>query len=105
MSDRPRARVVPCSAADSAKPLLLSMTLNIHAKRLRGVFSIALLLLWSPLSGQTSCPPSADSALARGWRAYRSDSLPVASQEFRRTQALCPGNLDALVGLGFVLLR
>lgn len=57
------------------------------------------------LAAQTPCPAAADSALESGWRAYRADSLPAALSRFDRAHRLCPGNLDATVGLGFTLLR
>jgi tetratricopeptide (TPR) repeat protein len=66
-----------------------------------------LLLLSSPpaLQGQTPCPPAADSALQKGWLAYRGNSIETAVAWFDRTLRFCPGNLDAKVGLGFARLR
>jgi hypothetical protein len=68
---------------------------------------VAAALLTSPvhLSAQTPCPAEADSALVRGWRAYRADSLPAAFFRFDLAHRLCPDNLDATVGLAFTLLR
>ena len=51
------------------------------------------------------CPPEAASAVERGWKAMRTDSIPQAEEEFGRADRLCRGNLDAKVGLGYVALR
>ncbi len=58
-----------------------------------------------PASAQTRCPPAGSVALERAWRAYRSDSLPLAKSQFQLAHRLCPGNLDADIGLGFTILR
>jgi hypothetical protein len=98
--------VAPCSEAASAEPPLPSIPLNIHGRRAaRCLVSSLLLLVPTSAPAQSSCPPSANNALESGWRAYRRDSLVGAVQQFQRAQQLCPGNLDAVVGLGFAWLR
>ena len=54
---------------------------------------------------QTPCPATTDSAVESGWRAYRADSLVIALKAFTQALRLCPGQLDAKVGVGFTLLR
>jgi hypothetical protein len=82
------------------------MALNIPAVRsVRAVVAAALLTSPVHLSAQTPCTAAADSALVRGWRAYRADSLPAAFSRFDLAHRLCPDNLDATVGLAFTLLR
>jgi len=51
------------------------------------------------------CPPEAGELVTRGWQAYRADSIAVAGLRFARADSLCPANLDAKVGLGYVRLR
>ena len=70
--------------------------------------TIALATLMAParvLSGQAVCPAEAGQLTERGWRAYRGDSLALAAAAFSHSDALCPANLDAKVGLGYVALR
>lgn len=83
------------------------MSRNIHAlPAARGILAALLLLSSSPsLWGQAPCAPAADSALGKGWLAYRGNSIDTAVRWFTRTLRFCPGNLDAHVGLGFALLR
>ena len=83
------------------------MTLKIHLRLVAGGLPVAALLVFSPspLASQTPCPAAGDSALQRGWDAYRSDSLGVAVESFERARRLCPSNLDAQVGLGFASFR
>ena len=81
------------------------MPLNIHVAPRACAVLIALLLSPGSAAAQTRCPAATDSALASGWRAYRTDSLPAALTRFNRAHELCPDNLDAKVGLGFTLLR
>ena len=77
---------------------------NLHTSAL--VRAAWLPLFWaSPVGAQSTCPPSAAIALERAWRAYRSDSLPLAVSQFLTAHRLCPGNLDADIGLGFTMLR
>ncbi|MFL5459382.1 MAG: hypothetical protein ACJ8AY_01755, partial [Gemmatimonadales bacterium] len=79
------------------------MILNLHAWTTIGC--AAALSSAVPLSAQMPCPPRADSILAAGWRAYRADSTPKASERFAAAQRLCPENADASVGLGYAKLR
>lgn len=67
--------------------------------------AVALLAITQPLAGQSPCPAAADSALGAGWRSFRADSITRAAERFGVAQRLCPQNLDASVGLGFVRLR
>jgi hypothetical protein len=46
-----------------------------------------------------------DSALENGWLAYRANAMEIAVEWFGRAHRLCPGDVDAQVGLGFTLLR
>jgi hypothetical protein len=81
------------------------MGLNLNASALvRAAASLALF--WAaPAGAQSACPPSSGAALERAWHAYRSDSLDLAVAQFRVAHRLCPGNLDADIGLGFAMLR
>ncbi|MGH9118223.1 MAG: tetratricopeptide repeat protein [Acidimicrobiales bacterium] len=56
-------------------------------------------------AAQTPCSPAVAGTVERGWRAYRGDSLETAARHFGQAERACPGNLDAMVGLGFTLLR
>ena len=64
--------------------------------------AFALALGTGPASAQQPCV-NASMEVAAGWRAYRADSLSVASHWFSRA-ADC-GSAGALIGLGFVKLR
>jgi hypothetical protein len=81
------------------------MPLNIHIARPACAALAAALLSSSSAVAQTPCPVTTDSAVERGWRAYRADSLAIALAGFNRALQLCPGHLDAKVGVGFTLLR
>jgi hypothetical protein len=81
------------------------MKLNLHASALVRAAAWLLLFWASPAGAQTTCPLSAATALERAWRAYRSDSLPLAVTQFLTAHRLCPGNQDAEIGLGFAMLR
>jgi hypothetical protein len=81
------------------------MELNLHALALTRVAACLPLFWVSPVAAQTPCPPSAATALERAWRAYRTDSLRLAVTQFQIAHRLCPGNLDADIGLGFAMLR
>ena len=82
------------------------MHLNIHLYTVAGAFPVtALLMCATPLAAQVRCTPAADSALQRGWQAYRANSLSSAVQNFERAHRLSPHNLDGEVGLGFARLR
>ncbi|MEO8335988.1 MAG: hypothetical protein ABI664_13505 [bacterium] len=68
---------------------------------------VAILAAFAVAGAQTPAPCSATSgtAAARGWQAYRRDSLAVARVAFTRALAACSTNNDAQVGLGFIGLR
>ncbi len=69
------------------------------APNLHSLLSLCVALAAEP------CPPEAGALVASGWAAYRADSIAVALERFRRSDRLCPDNLDAKVGLGYALLR
>src|SRR5215210_3438881 len=82
------------------------MPLKLPAFRRMGCSAAAALLLSAvPAAGQHPCPPATDSVLHAGWHAYRADSIAQAAEQFEVAHRLCPENLDATVGLGFVRLR
>jgi hypothetical protein len=64
-----------------------------------------LVALPTSITAQERCTPAADSLLESGWRAYRTDSIGRAAERFGQAHRLCPRNLDATTGLGFVRLR
>jgi len=61
--------------------------------------------LASPAGAQGRCDDASGQAAARGWAAYRKDSIALARSEFARALGGCATNSDAQVGLGFVSLR
>ena len=97
--------MAPCSAIPPPKDSSLSMELNLNASALVRAAGWLPLFWAAPAGAQTACPPSASTALERAWRAYRSDSLALAVTQFLMAHRLCPGNLDADIGLGFAMLR
>src|SRR3954464_6782086 len=99
IKERPSARVasVDCSGV---MPLKLSAFLRTGCSAVA-----ALLLTGAPGAAQRPCPAVTDSVLHAGWGAYRTDSIAKAEEQFGLARRLCPENLDASVGLGFVLLR
>lgn len=56
-------------------------------------------------TGPVPCPRAAGPDVERGWRAYRADSLETARDAFAAALDRCPGQTDAVVGLGYVALR
>lgn len=66
--------------------------------------ALALVLPWAGASAQ-GCPAASGAASARGWEAWRADSIKEAGRRFRQALLLCSSNLDATVGLGYVALR
>ena len=66
--------------------------------------ALALVLPLAPASAQ-DCPAASGGSSARGWEAWRGDSIEEAARRFRQALSLCSRNLDATVGLGFVALR
>ncbi len=68
--------------------------------------ALALLLAGTSLGAQApACNAASGQAAARGWVAYRKDSIAVARVEFTRALGACATNSDAQVGIGFVSLR
>lgn len=63
----------------------------------------------SPAAAQAQQPcrslPQAREAIERGWKAYRANDMTSAGDEFRRALALCPNELGALTGAGYVAMR
>ena len=70
---------------------------------------IALVLVLSvastSASAQGRCDEASGQSAARGWTAYRRDSITIARAEFARALDGCAANSDAQVGIGFVSLR
>ena len=58
-----------------------------------------------PALAQAPCAPDAAAATARGWQAYRRNSIDIARASFTAALRGCPTDSDAEVGLGFVALR
>jgi hypothetical protein len=56
-------------------------------------------------AAQPACSPASAAATARGWQAYRRDSVQTARTSFALALHGCPSDNDAEVGLGFVALR
>src|SRR5256714_1609388 len=61
----------------------------------------------TPALAQQACPalPAARQAIERGWSAYRANDMTNAGNEFKRALALCPRELGALTGAGYVAMR
>ena len=61
----------------------------------------------TPAFSQQACPalPAARQAIERGWSAYRANDMTKAGNEFKRALALCPSELGALTGAGYVAMR
>jgi len=80
------------------------MLTNLLRRRGGCILATFLLTGW-PATGhaQAVCPDSAGALVARGWEAYRADSVAMAGRLF--TPAAACGRPDGLVGLGFVALR
>jgi hypothetical protein len=55
--------------------------------------------------GAVPCDAASGQASARGWAAYRRDSIAVARTQFALALQRCATNSDAQVGIGFVSLR
>ena len=74
---------------------------------LRRVLALATLALALPLARASAqdCPAASGGSSARGWEAWRADSIEEAARRFRQALSLCSRNLDATVGLGYVALR
>src|SRR5256886_16711299 len=51
------------------------------------------------------CPQAVAAAVDSGWRAYRSGALGPALTQFATAQALCPAEVEPVIGIGFVRLR
>lgn len=77
---------------------------NLHSL-LAAVAGFALLAAGRPTRSPGPCPPEAAELVAAAWRAYRTDSIPVAAERFARADRLCEDNFDAKVGLGYTHLR
>lgn len=69
--------------------------------------ALCALCLALPLAEASAqgCPAASGGASARGWEAWRADSIEEAARRFRQALSLCSSNLDATVGLGYVALR
>jgi len=61
----------------------------------------------TPAFSQQACPalPAARQAIERGWSAYRANDMTNAGNEFKRALTLCPSELGALTGAGYVAMR
>ena len=68
---------------------------------------LPLLALLAQAPSLRSCPNATTfaDAMARGWSAYRLDSIAAAARAFSVADSLCPRHPDAQLGLGFTLLR
>lgn len=51
------------------------------------------------------CPAGTDSLVSAAWRAYRADSIPLATRRFSAALTRCPRDHDANVGRAYTLLR
>src|SRR5947208_8249550 len=51
------------------------------------------------------CPQAVAAAVDSGWRAYHSGALGPALTQFATAQALCPTEVEPVIGIGLVLLR
>ena len=78
------------------------MLRKVQRRLLLGAF---LSVLAPPAAGQAPCSPSAATATATGWRLFRQDSVAGAGRSFAEAVRLCPRDLDALNGMGYVALR
>lgn len=66
---------------------------------------MATNLILLALACAAPCPPEAAALVDSAWTAYRGGAIAVAGERFARADRLCPDNLDAKVGLGYVRLR
>jgi hypothetical protein len=74
--------------------------------KIAGWATLLTLLAPSVLPAQRPpCPPSTDSDVAAGFRAFRTDSLSAAESVWRRVISGCPTSVDARLGLGLLALR
>lgn len=73
-------------------------------RRALALTALALALPLAQASAQ-DCPAASGGSSARGWEAWRADSIDEAARRFRQALSLCSRNLDATVGLGYVALR
>lgn len=80
------------------------MLINLLPRVRRCILAAALVVGW-PFAGhaQGGCPDSSGAILARGWEAYRADSVAAAGRLFAPVAAC--GVPGGLIGLGFVALR
>lgn len=73
-----------------------------------GIWCVGALAALSPaplVAQQPGCTAENAALVARGWRAYRADSIAEAHARFTPAVRACPANVDARVGLGFAALR
>jgi tetratricopeptide (TPR) repeat protein len=86
----------------------------VRARWTLGAIAVAALIAVAPIGDATAmlvasaaspCPPETAGLVGRGWSAYRGDSLLVALTAFDRALQLCPGEGDAVAGLGFANLH
>ena len=73
--------------------------------RLAALLTLACAATTRTASAQARCSAQAATSTARGWQAYRKDSIPAARDAFALALGMCPTDSDAEVGMGFVSLR
>ncbi len=102
--EEPLALLAPELRLRQLPPLKMPLKIR-HRRSAVVLLAVALASTGQRSAAQTPCSPAVGGMVERGWRAYRGDSLETAARHFGQAERLCPGNLDAMVGLGFTLLR